>query len=261
MSRTWVVVDLEATCWSADEDPALAAQQRTEAEVIEIGAVRVDPMAEHLPGEFQTFVRPTRHPALSGFCRELTGIQQADVDDAPTFSVAYERLLLWMGGAEGAVLASWGGFDHNQLCRQAVAAGHPRPTWVAHNIKAAFADWYRAHTGRRARHGLGRAVRELGWAFEGTAHRGIDDARNAARLLLHLRDPENASPHAKRLLGWVIGRAPAPTSLYDARQEWPDAKVWWHAAKQELQALEVVEELPNGRGLLPTTTLPSIPQA
>lgn len=36
--------------------------------------------------EFQSYVRPTWRPTLSAFCTELTGITQADVDDAPTYA-------------------------------------------------------------------------------------------------------------------------------------------------------------------------------
>jgi inhibitor of KinA sporulation pathway (predicted exonuclease) len=252
--RTWIVVDLEATCWTAEEHPSLAAQQRNESEIIEIGAVQLDPERRQTISEFQTFVRPHRHPTLSDFCRQLTHIEQAQVDQAPSFDEAYGRFLQWMGGDAGAVLASWGRYDHNQLRRQALAAGLPEPRWVPLNIKNAFADWYRAHTGRRARHGLGRAIRELGWSFEGTAHRGIDDARNAARLFAHLRDPANASPVALRLLDLLRQRAPEPTNLAHARRRFPDAKAWWHPARKELLALDVIDELSDGRGLIPRQT-------
>ena len=251
MHRTWIVVDLEATCWTTEEDPALAAQQRTESEIIEIGAVRLDPATRAVDGDFQTFVRPVRHPRLSTFCTSLTHIEQHLVDAAPDFRTAYGRFLQWMEGDAGVVLASWGRYDHNQLHRQAVAAGLPAPRWQPLNIKAAFGDWYRAHSGRRARHGLGRAIRELGWTFEGTAHRGIDDARNAARVLAHLRDPANASDRARTLLALVQSRAPEATNLAHARRVHPDIKAWWHPARKELLALGVVRELGDGRGLVP----------
>ncbi len=248
-ARTWIVVDLEATCWTTEDDPQLAAMQRSESEIIEIGAVRIDPVTRTTIAEFQSFVRPVRHAELSDFCKELTHIKQGDVDQAPPFAVAYDRFLEWMGGDEGAMLASWGRYDHNQLRRQALSVNQPEPRWTPLNIKAAFSDWYRAHTGRRARHGLGRAIRELGWTFEGTAHRGIDDARNAARILVHVRNPANASRRACTLLAWLRGRQ-GPSNLADARTEWPDAKAWWHAARKELVILDVIEELPDGRGLV-----------
>lgn len=248
--RTWIVVDLEATCWTAEEHPALAAQQRNESEIIEIGAVQLDPARREVVSEFQTFVRPRRHPQLSEFCRELTHIEQAEVDGAPDFEAGYGRFVQWMGGDAGALLASWGRYDHAQLRRQALAAGLPAPRWTPLNVKTAFADWYRAHTGRRSRHGLGRAIREMGWSFEGTAHRGLDDARNTARLFAHVRNPANASPRAQQLLAFVDERHPEPTTLREARQRWTDARAWWHPARKELLGLGVVTELEGGRGLV-----------
>ncbi|MCF7733503.1 MAG: hypothetical protein K9N23_17575 [Akkermansiaceae bacterium] len=50
------------------------------------------------------------------------------------------------------------------------------------NLKAAFS----AATGGKKRFGLGGAIRKIGLEFEGTAHRGIDDARNIARIYRHL---------------------------------------------------------------------------
>ena len=38
----FLVVDLEATCWSREDDPVLAQQQGEVSEIIEIGAVALD---------------------------------------------------------------------------------------------------------------------------------------------------------------------------------------------------------------------------
>ena len=46
--------------------------------------------------EFRTFVRPVRHPTLSPFCTELTGITQADVDAAPAFPAVVARFHDWL---------------------------------------------------------------------------------------------------------------------------------------------------------------------
>ena len=35
-----------------------------------------------------------------------------------------------------------------------------------------------------------------------------------------------------------------------ARREHDDVKVWWHAARKELLRLDVVSELPDGKGLV-----------
>src|SRR5690606_20200970 len=72
--RDYLVIDLEATCDNAGAVP------KREMEIIEIGAVLVDRTSFEPIAEFQTFVRPVRHPKLTRFCQELTSITQAQVD-------------------------------------------------------------------------------------------------------------------------------------------------------------------------------------
>jgi inhibitor of KinA sporulation pathway (predicted exonuclease) len=36
------------------------------------------------------------HPVLSAFCTELTGIQQEQVDPAPTFDEAFSQYMQWL---------------------------------------------------------------------------------------------------------------------------------------------------------------------
>ncbi len=178
-----VVVDLEATCWSADVDPALAADQRNEAEIIEFGAV----MDGREP--FRVVVRPRRHPIVSAFCTALTGLTQADLDAAPPFPDAYRAFLDWAGGDEGLILASWGAFDDRQLRRDAQRHGLPGPRWDVLNIKRAFASHAKRHGAPKGGWmGLGQALVWTGLGFDGTPHRALDDARNAARVLAWLEE-------------------------------------------------------------------------
>ncbi len=79
----FLVVDLEATCC---EDESLPPNER---ETIEIGAVIVDLKTFQVQGEFQTYIKPVRHPILTSFCQELTKIQQDVVDQAPFFNEAW----------------------------------------------------------------------------------------------------------------------------------------------------------------------------
>lgn len=172
MNGHYLVVDLEATC---DRNHGLP---RDETEIIEIGAVLVDPQLLQPLGEFQTFVRPVLHPTLSAFCTELTSITQADVQDAPLLRAAMKALADWLPGP--VTLASWGAYDHQQFRREARRKRISLPWGNDHfNIKEAFAK----RAGRRM--GVGKALQRVGLSFEGTPHRGIDDARNIVRLLPH----------------------------------------------------------------------------
>lgn len=169
----YLVVDLEATCCDDDSIP------REETEIIEIGAVLVAADTLAPTAEFQTFVRPIRHPKLTEFCTRLTTITQADVAAAPRFPQASAALANFVRGKD-ALFCSWGGYDRNQLRRDANRHRVKPPLGERHlNLKAAFSQ----RLGESREYGTGQALRRIGLSFAGTHHRAIDDARNIARLL------------------------------------------------------------------------------
>lgn len=174
-AETYVVVDLEATCCDRHSIP------RHETEIIEIGAVLVDGTSLEVVDAFSTFVRPRLHPELTAFCTELTTIRQEQVDDAPLFPAAAAALTAFAGGA---LFCSWGDYDRNQLALEAErnAVSHPLPGEHV-NLKRQFQRVQRAPKG----FGMARALALAGLPLEGTHHRGIDDARNIARLMPYIR--------------------------------------------------------------------------
>ena len=68
----FLVVDFEATC---SQDSAVP---RDEMEIIEVGAVLQSMRTFEIEAEYQTFVRPQRHPTLTDFCCELTTSVHSD---------------------------------------------------------------------------------------------------------------------------------------------------------------------------------------
>jgi inhibitor of KinA sporulation pathway (predicted exonuclease) len=173
----YLVIDLEATC---DQDHRIPREQ---TEIIEIGAVLCDGVTLRPRAEFQTFIKPLRHPRLTPFCMRLTSITQADVDAAPGFAAAMAKLgaFLREQSAQGQfTFCSWGDYDRQQIGRDERRHGVRAPLGPRHlNLKDAF----RHRSGSDGTLGCGQALRRVGLRFEGTAHRGIDDARNIARLL------------------------------------------------------------------------------
>lgn len=172
----FLVIDLEATCDANGRIP------RPETEIIEIGAVLVDGATLVPIDELQTFVRPVRHPVLTPFCTALTSITQADVDGAPGFpeAIARVRELLRRLRAGGALFCSWGDYDRAQLARDAERHRVELPFGRRHlNLKQRFSDVL----GETKRYGMAEALRRVDLRLVGTHHRGIDDARNIARLL------------------------------------------------------------------------------
>lgn len=169
----YMIVDLEATCSDDGTVP------RDEMEIIEIGAVMLHARTFELESEFQSFVRPVRHPELTRFCMELTNIAQADVNDAPGFPDVLAGMLEWSAAFHDALFCSWGAYDRNQFLQDCEYHHVPYPFSSGHlNLKEAFS---------RAKHrkpmGVTQALRHLGLQFEGAHHRGLDDARNIARIV------------------------------------------------------------------------------
>lgn len=173
-----VVVDVEATCCDSDSFP------KNEMEIIEIGAVIVDEAGQ--PGDgFQAFVRPVRHPQLTPFCMRLTGIRQQDISDAPPFPEAARQFETWLTGSAGSpcLWASWGRFDRVQFERDCTFHGAPMPLPQRHvNLRDAWSEAFGVE-----RPDFLQALAKAGTAFEGQQHRGLDDARNIAKLVSALR--------------------------------------------------------------------------
>lgn len=247
-----IVVDLEATCWSAEEDPKLHALQSEASEIIEIGAVALDADLRPLR-EFQQFVRPVRHPRLSDFCTHLTSITQADVDGAGLFADVYAAFVSWMGGHTADLrFVSWSRYDHRQLVRECRLNDLERPAWHPIDAKQEFTEWARAHTGLRLRYGLARALEYLNIPFSGTAHRGIDDARNLVLVFQHLRSLDHLSPNGRIALKVLHRRDPQPSHVGHVRRTHPEARRWFPIVKRELIRHALATDLGLGRGLVLT---------
>lgn len=175
------IVDFEATCCDKGSFP------REEMEIIEIGSVMVEAATGNLLSEFCTFIRPRRHPVLTDFCKELTTITQADVDAAPLFPEALAAFSAWLGSFGKPMFCSWGDYDRKQLEKDCTFHGVEYPFSQGHrNLKAEFSE----SIGSKKRFGLGQAINRLGLSFAGTAHRGIDDAKNIARVYKEILSAE-----------------------------------------------------------------------
>ncbi|MDQ0312231.1 inhibitor of KinA sporulation pathway (predicted exonuclease) [Kitasatospora herbaricolor] len=171
----WNVVDVEATCWDGRPPPGAVS------EIIEIGLTVVDLGSGERVGRHRVLVRPQRS-SVSGFCTELTGLTQAEVDSGLGFAEAC-RLLAAEHRSGARPWASWGDYDRHQFTRQCAATRTEYPFGRLHtNAKAVFTE---AH-GLRRRPGMARALEIAGLPLEGRHHRGEDDAWNIAALVLGL---------------------------------------------------------------------------
>ncbi|CAN6305368.1 unnamed protein product [Urochloa humidicola] len=176
----FVVIDFEATC---KEGSRIYPQ-----EIIEFPAVLVDAATGDLISSFRTYVKPRHHPVLTAFCKELTGIQQEQVDGDVELAKALAMHDAWLAAAGVAknrlAVVTWGDWDcKNMLDFECTFKGIAKPVyfdqWV--NLRVPFEAAFGA--GRR---NLQEAVREAGLQWDGRLHCGLDDARNTARLLVEV---------------------------------------------------------------------------
>lgn len=174
---TYIIVDFEATCCDK------GSVARDEMEIIEIGAVALEGNGPKVLDEYQSFIRPVRNPTLTSFCKELTSISQEMVSSAREFDEVIAEFRNWIISFKTPIFCSWGNYDKNQLKQDCGFHGVEYPFSEEHiNIKQKFAN----NVGLRKGVGLGKALHKVNLKFLGTAHRGIDDARNMAKLSEHI---------------------------------------------------------------------------
>ncbi|GAW08479.1 3 -5 exoribonuclease 1 [Lentinula edodes] len=150
--------------------------------------------------EFRSFVKPSWRPTLSRFCKELTGINQSQVNNAPTFGQVLESVSQFL--VKHGVLDEDGPYDvRDFVVKQCFISKIDMPSWLKGDVldvKKMVTSWsiMQNYRGRKMKAMLARnhpnrpslnissQLRVLGLpAFQGRKHSGIDDARNISRIM------------------------------------------------------------------------------
>ncbi|NXI68270.1 ERI2 exoribonuclease, partial [Anseranas semipalmata] len=191
-----VVVDFEATCWRD--------ARRRSPEIIEFPAVLLNASTGEIESEFHTYVQPQEHPVLSEFCTELTGITQNQVDEGVPLNICLSQFLKWIqkiqkekkilfssdtpsnstSEAKPCTFVTWTDWDlgvclQYECKRKQLRKPDILNSWI--DLKATYRAFY-----NRKPKGLNGALQDLGMAFAGREHSGLDDSRNTARLAWRL---------------------------------------------------------------------------
>ncbi|NWR63446.1 ERI2 exoribonuclease, partial [Bucorvus abyssinicus] len=187
-----IVLDFEATCWRDAE--------RRGPEIIEFPAVLLNTSTGEIESEFHTYVQPQEHPVLSEFCTELTGITQNEVDEGVPLNICLSLFLKWIqkiqkekkitfstdtpsnstSEAKACTFVTWTDWDlgvclQYECKRKQLRKPDILNSWI--DLKATYRAFY-----NRKPKGLNGALQDLGIAFAGREHSGLDDSRNTARL-------------------------------------------------------------------------------
>ncbi|NWU84492.1 ERI2 exoribonuclease, partial [Onychorhynchus coronatus] len=191
-----IVLDFEATCWGD--------RHRRGPEIIEFPAVLLNTSTGEIESEFHKYVQPQEHPILSEFCTKLTGITQNQVDEGVPLNICLSEFMKWIQKiqkekkiifstdtqsnfsleAKACTFVTWTDWDlgvclQYECKRKQLRKPNILNSWI--DLKAT----YRAFYDRKPK-GLNGALQDLGIAFVGREHSGLDDSRNTARLAWRL---------------------------------------------------------------------------
>ncbi|MFD2562759.1 exonuclease domain-containing protein [Aquimarina rubra] len=172
-TNTIIIIDLEATCWNG---PIPKGQVN---EIIEIGICLLNTETREISKNQGILIKPERSE-VSPFCTELTTITQELLEqEGISFTEACEILRTEYQGHQ-YTWASYGQYDLNMMKKQCSFRGIEYPLSQNHiNVKELFAQT----KGLRKKVGMKGALGILDIALEGTHHRGVDDAKNIAKIL------------------------------------------------------------------------------
>ena len=167
-----LVVDVEATCWEGDPPEGEAS------EIIEIGLCILDVASGARSTPRAIMVKP-QHSTVSDYCTQLTTITPEMIAGGLSFPEAC-RLLSEEYDSQQRTWASYGDYDCLQFLKQCEESDISYPFGRSHiNVKNLLALQF----GLKKEIGLRRGASLVGLTFEGTLHRGFDDAWNIAAVL------------------------------------------------------------------------------
>jgi inhibitor of KinA sporulation pathway (predicted exonuclease) len=179
-----IIIDLEATCWNG------TIPEGQVNEIIEIGICVLDTSTGEITKNDGILIRPERSE-VSPFCTELTTITQAQLDDQGISFKEALTLLRERYNAHYYTWASYGAYDLNMMKNQCKLRGLDYPLSQNHiNVKTYFSET----KGLKRKVGMKGALGILEIPLEGTHHRGVDDAKNIAKILhwcLNSKNNEN----------------------------------------------------------------------
>lgn len=168
-----IVIDIEATCWNGKTPPNQVS------EIIEFGISVLNTDTGEITQNQGILVKPERSK-VSPFCTELTTITQELLD---TEGISFEEACAKLRNeykAKEYVWASYGAYDLKMIKNQCKIRGVEYPLSQEHiNVKELFSK-VKVLT-RKV--GMKGALHILDIPLEGTHHRGVDDAKNIAKVL------------------------------------------------------------------------------
>jgi len=194
---TLVSLDLETTGLDPDHDA-----------ITEVAVIRF--CGDEVLDQWRTFVNPGR--PIPPFIRELTGIRQSDVDNAPPFSSLRGKLAAAIGSSP--IVGHNIGFDLAFLRRYGMTFANP--AFDTRELAAILLPW-------AGRFSLKELADRLGFPHP-NVHRALSDADTTRKLFLYLLEQARRLPEAV-LREIVVAARRIPWSLKAVFEEALDSAI------------------------------------
>ncbi|QTD39020.1 exonuclease domain-containing protein [Polaribacter batillariae] len=169
-----IVIDLEATCWEVDGD-----YQKEHSEIIEVGVCELSVTTGEITKSIGILVKP-EHSEISPFCTQLTSITPKMIEEEGVSLTEACNILMKEYQSEYYQFAGYGAYDQRFFREQCKKKNIFYPMHHSYtNVKVALSK----KLGIRRGLGMDKALQKLNIPLEGTHHRGVDDAKNIAKIL------------------------------------------------------------------------------
>ncbi|MFA5066985.1 MAG: 3'-5' exonuclease [Candidatus Izemoplasmatales bacterium] len=176
LKKSVLVIDLEACCWRGN--PPIGQHK----EIIEIGVACVDYFTKEIIRSKSIIVKP-QFSEISSFCTELTTLTSEYVNENGVSLSDACQILIDEFGSDKKMWFSWGDYDKLALQSECKLKKITYPMSKTHvNLKELFAFFY----GTKQPPSVSSALKKMSIDFNGTRHRGIDDAKMTAIILKNL---------------------------------------------------------------------------
>ncbi len=170
-----IIVDIEATCWEGSQI------EKKENEIIEIGVCLLDVQTHEISENIGIIIKP-ENSEVSEFCTKLTTLTQSQVDKGISLKEGCE-ILEKKYLSKSRIWASYGAYDLNQFNKECLKKNINYPFSQNHiNVKTLF---YLKNKLKKEV-GMAEALNISNLELEGTHHRGIDDSKNIAKILIQI---------------------------------------------------------------------------
>lgn len=152
-------------------------------EIIEVGAILVDEDRNLSDKTYSAFVKPRFWPKLAEESYAITGIRQEDVDQGVSLEEAIEQLQN-LAQERHIMLVAWGDADRKVLGNVCGKYSLDYPFIWENYVD--LAEEYKAFRSLDKRASLKRAIEENEIQQIGILHSALDDAINAAQVMIRM---------------------------------------------------------------------------